>query len=283
MTQSLSQRSKLDLRSDEALDQLQAQARYYFQAAEFAELTGRAPRSPSLGMALHRLAKRGRIVAVTRRPAGYLIVPPEHASFGAPPFTWWIDDCLKPIEPLYYVALLSAAQHWGSAHYARQDVQVMISRAHLPLTPGRLKITFVAKSNLAGTPTVTVRTGVAPWRVSTRAATALDLLRHQDWVGGLEPVARILNNLGSAIEAKELHDALDALDQVSTAQRLGFLLERLKHKALADLVSKWLGSRANARAPQSLELGTPLPSNLKTDLRWRVVFDPRRLSHAIAL
>jgi predicted transcriptional regulator of viral defense system len=283
MSQSPPQRPKLDLRSDEALDQLQAQARYYFQPAEFAELTGRAPHSPSLGMALHRLAKRRRIVTVTRRPSGYLIVPPEHASFGAPPFTWWIDDCLKPIEPLYYVALLSAAQHWGSAHYARQDVQVMISRAHLPLTPGRLKVTFVAKANLHATPTVTVRTGVAPWRVSTRAATALDLLRHQDWVGGLESVARILKDIGSVIEAAELRDALNALDQVSTAQRLGFLLERLKLKELADSVSKWLGSRAHARAPQALELGTPLPSNLKTDPHWRVTFDPWRLSQALEI
>ena len=93
----------------------------------------------------------------------------------------------------------------------------------------------------------------------------------------------MLKNLGSAIEAKELYDALEALDQVSTAQRLGFLLDRLKHQDLAALVSKWLGSRAGARAPQSLELGTPLPSNLKTDLRWRIMFDPRRLSHALEI
>lgn len=159
----------------------------------------------------------------------------------------------------------------------------MISRAHPPLTPGRLKITFVAKSDLKATPTIMVRTGIAPWRVSTRAATVLDLLRHQSWVGGLEPVARVLKDLASAVDDKELRKALDALDQVSTAQRFGFLLDRLELKRLADSVSDWLGNRASDRSPQPLELGTRRRSNLKTDPRWRVAFDPVHVNQLLEL
>ena len=271
-----------DRRSDTALNQLQARTRYYFQPAEFAQLTHRLADSPSVTMALHRLRKRGRIVAVTRRPPGYLIVPPEHASFGAPPFSWWIDDCMKRIEPHYYVGLLTAAQHWGSAHYARQDVQVIISRAHLPLTPGRLKITFTAKRNLQMTPTVTVSTGVAPWRVSTKAATVLDLLRHQEGVGGLETVVRVLRDFVSSIKAAELRTALEALDQRSSAQRLGFLLDRLGHPGLAKVVSAWIGASGH-RLPQRLELGTAPSRSLDTDNNWQVAFDPVRVGLALEL
>jgi len=271
-----------DRRSDAALNQLQAKAHYYFQRSVFAQLTQRSAESPSVTMALHRLAKRGRIVAVTRRPSGYLIVPPEHASFGAPPFSWWVHDCMTPVEAHYYVGLLTAAQHWGSAHYARQDVQIMISRPHPSLTPGRLKISFTVKRNLEATPTVMVTSGVAPWRVSTRAATVLDLLRHQTTVGGLESVVRVLRDFVPYIKPAELRTALDALDQRSTAQRLGFLLDRLGHPALAKVTSTWLGASAH-RMPQRLELGTAAARDLDTDDRWRVAFDPIRVGLALEL
>lgn len=264
-------------RSDAALNQLQARAQYYFQPAEFARLTERRAGSASVMMALHRLTKRGRIIAVTRRPSGYLIVPPEHASFGAPPFSWWIDACMRQIEPHYYVGLLTAARHWGSAHYARQDVQVMVSHARPPLIPGRLKITFTAKRNLEATPTLEVSTGVAPWRVSTRAATVLDLLRHQEAVGGLETVVRVLRDLAPSIKPQELRVALHALDQRSAAQRLGFLLDRLRKPKLAAVVSSWLGTRSH-RLPQQLELGTTGSRGLEADKHWRVAFDPARVS-----
>ena len=264
-------------RSDAALNQLQARARYYFQPAEFAQLTERQAGSASVMMALHRLARHGRIVAVTRRPSGYLIVPPEHADFGAPPFSWWIHACMTQVDPHYYVGLLTAAQHWGSAHYARQDVQVMASRARPPLTPGRLKLTFTPKRRLEATPTVEVSTGVAPWRVSTRAATVLDLLRHQEAVGGLEAVVRVLRDLAPAIKPQEMQVALQALNQRSTAQRLGFLLGRLRNPKLAAVVSSWLGARSH-RLPQPLELGTTGSRHLENDKHWHVAFDPTRVN-----
>ena len=269
-------------RSDAALDQIQARAQYYFRSTEFARLTRRPAGSGSVAMALHRLVRRGRIVPVTRRPSAYLIVPPEHASYGAPPFSWWIDDCMKELDPHYYVALLTAARHWGSAHYARQDVQVMVSRIRPALTPGRLKIAFVEKRGLEATPTIEVSTGVAPWCVSTRAATVLDLLRHQETIGGLEAVVRVMRDLASAIEPTELLAALDALNQRSAAQRLGFLFDRLGKQRLARVVHSWLGDRSH-RLPQRLELGVAPSRHLETDNHWHVAFDPTRVKLVLEL
>jgi hypothetical protein len=281
MARSSPSESSAERRSDVALQQLQGQFRYYFQAADFARLTGRPPRSPSLGMALQRLLKRRRIVAVTRRPSGYLIVPPEHAAVGAPPFTWWLDDCIKPIDSSYYVGLLSAAGHWGAASADRQDLQVVLSLAHPALTPGSIRVRFTAKHNADATPTVTVRDGMTPWRVSTRAATLLDLLRHQPAAGGLESVVRIVKEFARAIEDTDLREALDALAQVSTAQRLGFLLDRLQFSHLARLVWEWLGPAVRERALQPLEPGASAARPADSDRRWRISFDPDRMSRVL--
>lgn len=259
--------------SDAALNRIQAGARYFFQPDELARETGRLPASPALRLALHRLARRGRIVPVTRRPPGYLIVPPEHASFGAPPVNWWIDDCLRRVDRSYYVALLSAARHWGSSHYARQDTQVMLSKPRIPLVAGRLRVIFFAKARIARTPTTLVRTGVAPWRVSTRAATLLDLMRHQTTVGGLEAIARIARDLSSDIAAGELTEALDALDQIPTAQRLGFLFQHLQRDTLAGEIFGWARGRSDLAVHQPLELGTPIANQTARDRRWNIRFD----------
>ena len=260
--------------SDAALNRIQAGARYFFEPDELARETGRQPASPALRLALHRLAKRGRIVPVTRRPPGYLIIPPEHASFGAPPVNWWIDDCLRRIDPGYYVALLSAARHWGSSHYARQDTQVMLSKPRAPLVAGRLRVVFFAKARIAGTPTTTVRNGVAPWRVSTRAATLLDLMRHQTAVGGLEAIARVARDLSADIAAGELIRALDALDQIPAAQRLGFLFQHLQCDRLAGEIFGWARGRSDLAVHQPLELGTPIADQTARDRRWNIRFDP---------
>jgi AbiEi antitoxin C-terminal domain len=273
----LKTRSEGALRPDEALRQLQARSRYYFQPSEFARLTGRPEKSAAAYLALHRLARRGRVVAATRRPAGYLIVPPEHQDFGAPPVTWWIDDCLRPIEPHYYLALLSAARYWGSSHDARPDVQVMLSRPHPPLSPGRLRVTFVSKRNIEATPTVVVKSGVAPWRVSSPGATLLDLVRHQSTIGGLEAIIRIANDLSKGLDDKDLISSLKALNQASSAQRLGFLFDRMKLRDHARHIAKWLHGRPDFQTPQPLELGSAKVENTELDSRWKIRYAAENL------
>jgi hypothetical protein len=131
-----------ELDSDSALRELQSHSRYYFGTVEFAKLTGREPGSSSTKSALARLSQSGKIVSVSRQPSGWVIVPPEHSHYGAPPVGWWLHDCLRQFEPHYYLALLSAARHWGSSHYALQDTQVMLSAPRQPLSIGKIRVTF---------------------------------------------------------------------------------------------------------------------------------------------
>ena len=265
------------LNAEAALRAIQSGARYFFETHDFAQLVHRDADSSAVKKALHRLVKQGLVVLATKRPAGWLIVPAEQAHYGAPPATWWLDDCLKRIEPHYYVALLSAARHWGSAHYALQDTQVMVGKPRLALTPGRLKVDFFSKRAIAKTPTIQVTSGVAPWRVSTREATLLDLIRHQPDIGGIESVIRIARDLSPKIELAGLTQSLNAMGQVPAAQRLGFILERLGVKKPAQRVADWLESHRTMPYPLELQVSMD-ESSLVLDERWNIRYDARRLN-----
>lgn len=263
--------------ADAALRQIQAKARYVFTPEEYAVLTGRAPGGAALKMALQRLARQGRITLATKRPVNWLIVPAEHSHYGAPPVDWWLDSCLKQTEPNYYVALLSAARHWGSSHYAVQSTQVMVGKPRHALTVGRLRVDFFTKRDLADTPTVIVRDTVAPWRVSTREATLLDLVRHQTSVGGLEAIVRVANDLSVELNAASMTQALNALDQVPAAQRIGFVLDRIGAAKAAKAVARWL----SARRPQTQPLEPQRSAHRSTpriDPSWNIAFDADQLA-----
>lgn len=227
-------------RSAELLRNLQSQARYLFREDEFARQTGREPGSPASQQALQRLSNSGHIVLAQKRPAHWVIVPPEQAHYGAPPVDWWLDDLMRDLEPAYYVALLSAARFWGSSHYAHQATQVMVSRPRRPLAVGKLRVEFVVKNSLGDTPVAYERTKTTRVRVSTREATVLDLIRHQNTVGGLEAVVRIANDLLPKMTSAGVLDAVRALNQVPAVQRFGFVLDQLGNLRLADTVAKWL-------------------------------------------
>lgn len=265
-----------------ALRHIQSQARYLFTPAEFAQLTGRESGSAALKMALQRLSKGGQIVLATKAPAQWLIVPPEHMHFGAPPVEWWLDDCLRAIAPHYYLALLSAARHWGSSHYAIQTTQVMLDRRRPSITVGRIKVDFTPKKNCAATPVTKVRTGVAGLRVSTREATLLDLIRHQTAVGGMDAIARIAKDFAPDMSAKCMTEALNALDLVPTAQRLGFVLDHLGAARPANAVAAWLADkRANVQhlAPADTRAPSDAHSEPALSDRWRIRFTEAQMQN----
>ena len=264
------------LSGDAALRSIQAQARYLFRPAEFGQLTGNEAGGTALKSALSRFSKRKRITLASKRPTAWLIVPPEHQHYGAPPVGWWLDEYMKESEPHYYLALLSAARHWGSGHYALQTTQIMVGTQRTSQTIGLLRLDFICKRHIDKTPVVLVNTTVARMRVSTREATILDLIRHLTEVGGLEAVVRVAKDLAPALTVKGLIEAMDALDQTRTVQRLGFILEQLSLVELAATVEVWLQPRR--RTNQPLEQDTSGESSERTvNHRWSVTYVPSQL------
>lgn len=261
--------------SAQVLRQLQSQSRYVFREEEFAQQTGRVPGSPASQLALQRLSKAGHVVLAQKNPGRWLIVPAEQSHYGAPPVDWWLDDLLRDQDPDYYLALLSAARHWGSAHYALQTTQVMVSRPRRPVQVGKIRVEFITKKSLEVTPVVTERTRVARLRISTREATVLDLIRHQNVVGGLEAVARVAKDLTPKMTSSGLKDALIGLGQVPAAQRLGFVLQHMGSERLASIVATWLQKQRKSVQP----LVTPQAETgaYITDYNWAVEYTPGQL------
>ncbi len=222
----------------ELVDALQASGVYVFRREE--GLAALDVSEVAFKNAARRLAAKGRIVAPRR---GFLvIVPLEYRAAGAPPPSWFIADLMAFHGQPYYVGLLSAAALHGAAHHQPQQFQVLTDRPLRPARTGRLEIHFFTKRHLRATPTSDVKTETGSMRVSTPEATALDLVRYPTNAGGLGHVATVLTELAEAVDGERLVAAAEG-EELSIAQRLGFLLERVGAVAVAGPLGRWIAER----------------------------------------
>jgi predicted transcriptional regulator of viral defense system len=224
----------------------------------------------SVTAARNQLGRLGnRVVRVCRLHRFFLIVSREHAAMGGPPVEWWLDDYFKWLGHPYYLALQSAAAKFGSTPQALQVTQVMTDVPRREITVGRVRICFLVKRGIAHTPTQPLPDSYAPLLVSTPEATAFDLLRYAPRIGGIGRVVETLVPLLPLLKISELKRVLKAENEASTAQRLGYLLEKMGKGKLAEAVHDWLPARV------SLIPLVPAMLNRKTEApaiaRWRIV------------
>jgi predicted transcriptional regulator of viral defense system len=198
----------------------------------------------ALRQALHRQQRRGRLVRLSRGSGHWLIVPLQHAAAGAPPLETWLDRYLsKTLAIPYYVALLSAAETYGASPYAVLVTQVMVPERRRPLTVGRHRVEFHTRSRIDRAPTRWHETADGRFRVATPELTALELVERSRRAGGMARVREVLRELCGFCTVRGLTAALDALEDVPNAQRLGALLALDGHDELAARVARWLRGR----------------------------------------
>jgi len=216
---------------------------------------------------LRRLGPR--VVRVPPAHPFFLIVSPEHHSTGGPPVEWWLDDYFTWLKRPYYLALQSAASALGSSPQSIQVTQVMTDTPRRPIELGRLKITFFVKRRIARTPTQQLLNAFAPTCVSTPAATAFDLVRYATRIGGIGRAVETLRPLLSQIRALDLRAVLEIEHETTTAQRLGYILEKSGQAKLADLVADWLAGRRQPVIP--LVSASANRSDAPLASRWRII------------
>jgi AbiEi antitoxin C-terminal domain len=246
------------------VDSRQARGLFGFPLSDLAAATGLRT-----GAALAQLRRlRPKVARVSPVQPFFLIVPPEFSAAGGPPVDRWLDDYFSWLGRPYYLALQSAAGAHGSNPQSVQVTQVMTDRPRRPIRVGRLRIVFFVKRSLARTPTQELPRAFAPLRVSTPAATSFDLVRYAPRIGGIGRALETLRPLLPLIRPSELRAVLAAEEEISTAQRLGYLLARSGRPKLADAVDAWLPSR---RPVIPLSVGAPagLPA-APLETRWRV-------------
>ncbi len=218
------------------VDGLQSKGQYSFTSSE--AITALGGRKIAFKRAAVKLTKKGRLVVACR--GFYVLVPLEYQMAGAPPPSSFIDALMKDWEHPYNVGLLSAAAIHGAAHQKPQEFQVVTDVRLRPLRVGRGKIHFFVKSKLASTPATSVKTETENMRVSTPEATALDLIRYADSVGGLDNVATVLKELSERIDPRVLLKLGKMESELSVVQRLGFLLDHVGAHGVATPLARWL-------------------------------------------
>lgn len=208
------------------------------------------------------------IVRVSRPQQFFLAVSPEHRLVGAPPVLWWLDDYFNWLGHPYYLALQSAASVYGSNPQALQVTQVMTDVPRREVEIGRLRVRFFVKRGIERTAIQAPPNAFAPIRVSTPEATAFDLVRYASGIGGMGRAAETLAPLLPLMRVSELQQMLDGENETATAQRLGYVVEKAGHKALAKTIRDWL--------PSQLSLVPLTPSNddkalVQMNQRWRII------------
>lgn len=194
--------------------------------------------------AAERLQRRRALL--NPRQGFYVVVPPQYASWGGPPPTWYIDALMRHEGQAYYVGLLKAAELHGATHQAVMEFQVMSAKRLPKIRAGRILIAFYFRKNLeavtAGTENRKTDTGTM--MISSAALTALDLLRYPQASGGIDNVATVLSDLGQRIDPEQL-TSLSALVERPVVQRLGHLLDHLGHDALTGSMLETLQARGS--------------------------------------
>lgn len=204
-----------------------------------AALPGATPEA--LRKALYRQQQAGRLVHLSRGADHWLIVPLQHAQTGSPPLETWLDPYLrKTLDTPYYAALLSAAETYGASPYAVMVTQVMVPHKRLPITVGRHEVVFHACARIEVMPTRWHESSDGRFKVSPPELTALDLIQRENMLGGMSRVRAVLAGLWPHCTPQGLTQALEAMQSVPVAQRLGALLMLDERADLAALVSSWL-------------------------------------------
>lgn len=228
----------------EYIDHLAASGRYHFTTPEAQAALGIS--TVAARAALRRLANQAEIATPHR--GFHVIVPPEYRRLGCLPPEQFIPNLMKYLGETYYVALLSAAEIHGAAHQRPQRFQVMVAKNRRELICGEVRVQFVARADLARTPTVEMHSPRGRMLVAAPAATALELIGYADQCGGLDNVASVLPELAEVIDPERLLEAA-RLCPIAWAQRLGYMLELVNKSELAAALTSHVREHAAWIAP----------------------------------
>ena len=152
--------------------------------------------------AAERLQRRQSLIKPRR--GFYVVVPPQYASWGAPPPGWYIDDLMRHEGRPYYVGLLKAAELHGATHQAVMEFQVITDKRLPDIRAGRTRVAFYYRNNLEAVldGIEERKTDTGKMMVSSVELTALDLVRYAHAGGGIDNIATVLADLGPALRPR---------------------------------------------------------------------------------
>ncbi len=253
------------LRPSELADWLMARGRHFITTEDAAKLLGVAP--PDVRNSLRRPREAGAILAITK--GGWIPVPPEHRSAGAPPPSHFIDALMNHLGHPYYVGFLSAAAMHGAAHQAPMVFQVATPAVLRDRSIGRGRFRFIqrADAGLRETLRKTVPTGRVT--ISSPEVTVFDLIDSPRLGGGLSNIATVIGELleDDLLSPEEL--AKQAVHYPRTvSQRVGYMVETMDKMIDSPINLKLLAAVVEHAEPTRLAPHRPRARD--RDDRWGI-------------
>jgi predicted transcriptional regulator of viral defense system len=247
------------------LDQLQKARRYSFERTEV--LRELELCKSSLKKALQRATSRGRIL--TLRRDFYVLVPLEYSAVGAAPTEWFLDYLMTFVGRSLlceWPPLCSSVARSGSPAFPG-DAGGSYRINSETWTRARVRIRFLRNANMnhALIKPHCTQTGDIP--VSTPEWTAIDLIRFQRQIGGMDTVATGLTELVDVLDPDQLVLAGERESTTAYLQRLGWMLDAVGGKTTGEGLHGLMLQRNPAFIP--LNVGLDKRSG-PPDSRWQV-------------
>jgi len=249
------------------IEALPEDGRYVFSRADARAVSDAS--DAAVKMTLYRLKRSGAIVSPRRD--FFVVVPREYRSAGSPPATWFINDLMSHLGRRYYVALLSAAALHGAGHQQPMAFQVIADAAERNIEVGRVRIELHVSNLVEGAATAQMQTETGSMVVSTPETTAFDLVRFPSACGYFSNIATVLSELAERMAPDKLAAGAVRVAR-SDAQRLGWLLQLVEQRELADALAGALEGRRLLPTPLSTVRST---EDAPLDPRWRVLVNDR--------
>lgn len=183
-------------------------------------------RESALQSELSRLIEKKEIVNL--RKGFYLIIPPRYSKQGIIPVQLFINKLFKSLNRNYYLGLYSAAKFHGAGHQQTQKDYLMIEKPKLnDIVKHNFDLQFFTTAVWPSKNILDKKSDAGIFKISSPALTAVDLIHHQNKLGGLNRMLAILEELAEEISQDDITELLTWYLNKSTLQRFGFLLDEL--------------------------------------------------------
>jgi predicted transcriptional regulator of viral defense system len=197
----------------------------------------------AMHQSLFRVKSKNLIAQV--RNGFYVIIPPEYKHQGMLPINLFVDDLMKGLKRDYYFGLYSAAAIYGVIHQKLTVTQIITKNPKLRnISNDKLSINFYTRSkwNLEGV--IEKKSEFGYVKVSSPELTVLDLVSYSSRIGGIDFQLQIIKELTDKMKPLKLYKEAQNYGQISTVQRLGYILDKvLRKSALADALKEYLSTK----------------------------------------
>jgi len=237
--------------------------RYTFTREEAAKSWQK--QGPTLNSALAQLKRENWIYPLSR--GFYLALDVQHQAKGVLDPVWFVDDWARFHRVEYYVAGLSAAMHHGAAHQRPMQFQVVTDRQMRSIRHPKLHLALLFKKQITSVMWEQRKSPAGYFRLATPEMTAYDIVAYHRSCPSLDLAATVLVELGEVLSVDRLSDLIKQGCTISVLQRLGWLLEYVGWREIAEGLHAVLMAK---RLSWSL-LDTRLQDGGPQDPRWRII------------